>query len=159
SQLKLLGGTALFCALALGSAGSSGWFGRLAEAHEPVGSAPNDDPQADLTRSVDKLESGLEEASRWNAGMRKELREIRSRLKAVGEARERAARLSREALAQLAGALQPNPARAVAQLADVLRRHPARRAAVGEHRLQLYMMDLAEGGTTLLADEPDPGLD
>ena len=34
-----------------------------------------------------------------------------------------------------------------------------RNAAAGEHRLQLYMVDLVEGGTTLLADEPDPGLD
>ena len=50
-------------------------------------------------------------------------------------------------------------ARAVSRLADVLKRHPARRVPKEGERLQLYMMDLVEGGTTLLADEPDPGLD
>src|SRR4051812_16154031 len=50
-------------------------------------------------------------------------------------------------------------AQAVNRFAGVLKRHPAQRRAAGEHRLQLYMMDLVEGGTTLLADEPDPGLD
>ena len=50
-------------------------------------------------------------------------------------------------------------ARAVSRFADVLKRHPARRVPKEGERLQLYMMDLVEGGTTLLADEPDPGLD
>jgi hypothetical protein len=50
-------------------------------------------------------------------------------------------------------------AQAVKRFADVLKRHPAQRRAAREHRLQLYMMDLIEGDTTLLADEPDPGLD
>jgi Tol biopolymer transport system component len=49
--------------------------------------------------------------------------------------------------------------RAVSRFADVLKRHPARRVPKEGERLQLYMMDLVEGGTTLLADEPDPGLD
>src|SRR5262249_8465037 len=44
---------------------------------------------------------------------------------------------------------------AVHRFADVLKRHPAQRRTAGEHRLRLYMMDLVEGGTTLLADEPD----
>lgn len=50
-------------------------------------------------------------------------------------------------------------AQTVNRFADVLKRHPAQRRAAGEHRLQLYMMDLVKGGTTLLVDEPDPGLD
>jgi len=50
-------------------------------------------------------------------------------------------------------------ARSVARLADALKRHPARRVPKEGERLQLYMLDLLEGGTTLLADEPDPGLD
>src|SRR5262249_6307654 len=49
--------------------------------------------------------------------------------------------------------------RAVSRFADVLKRHPARRVPQEGERLQLYMMDLVDGGTTLVADEPDPGLD
>jgi hypothetical protein len=50
-------------------------------------------------------------------------------------------------------------ARAVARLADALRRHPARRVPKVGDRLQLYMLDLIDGGMTSVADEPDPGLD
>jgi Tol biopolymer transport system component len=48
-------------------------------------------------------------------------------------------------------------ARAVRRLADALKRHPARRVAQEGNRLRLYMMDLVEGGTTLIADEAEPG--
>src|SRR4051794_24570262 len=37
-------------------------------------------------------------------------------------------------------------AQAVKRLADVLKRDPPKRRAAGEHRLQLYMMDLVGGG-------------
>ena len=57
--------------------------------------------------------------------MRKELREIRTRLKATREAPERAAPAVAKAVAQVAEALAPDSARAVARLADVLKRHPA----------------------------------
>jgi dipeptidyl aminopeptidase/acylaminoacyl peptidase len=50
------------------------------------------------------------------------------------------------------------PARAVAELAEVLKRHPPRRQPAEDDRLRLYMMDLVAGGTTLIADEPEPGL-
>jgi len=49
---------------------------------------------------------------------------------------------------------------AVKEFADVLKRHPAqRRAGAAGGRLQLYMMDLIDRGTTLIADEPALGLD
>jgi dipeptidyl aminopeptidase/acylaminoacyl peptidase len=61
-----------------------------------------------------------------------------------------------------AGQVAPTPpgdenARAVSRFGDVLRRHPARRAPQEGTKLRLYMMDLVAGGTTLIADEPEPG--
>jgi RNA polymerase sigma factor (sigma-70 family) len=158
SKLKLLGAAGLVCTLALGSVQTLGRIGRLDGAREPVGSAPDaHDSQAALTRSVDRLESELEETSRRNAEMLRELREIRGRLNAVREAPERAALAAAKAVAQVADALAPDPSRAVARLADALKRHPARRFPKEGNRLRLYMMDLVDGGTTLLADESEPG--
>ena len=48
--------------------------------------------------------------------------------------------------------------RAVNQLADVLKRQPPRRGPSHGDRNQLYMVDLVEGGTTVIADEPAPAL-
>jgi Tol biopolymer transport system component len=54
----------------------------------------------------------------------------------------------------------PGTREAIRQLADALRRFPAtRRAAVNADGLQLYMLDPADGTSTLIADGPDPGLD
>src|SRR5262249_15344581 len=78
------------------------------------------------------------------------LRETQKTAQAVADADDRQAASTRAA---------DVTSQAVQRFADVLKRHPARRRAAGEHRLQLYTMDLVEGGTTLLADEPDPGLD
>ena len=47
------------------------------------------------------------------------------------------------------------PARAAGQLADQLKRHPAR-LSKSPLRRALYMMDLAKGDVTMIADEPDP---
>jgi Tol biopolymer transport system component len=50
------------------------------------------------------------------------------------------------------------PARAANQLADQLKRHPAQ-LSKSPLRRGLYMMDLAKGDVTMIADEPDPGAD
>jgi Tol biopolymer transport system component len=49
-------------------------------------------------------------------------------------------------------------AQEVDRLAEVLRRNPPRQAAKTGVRMQLYMRDLLEGRTILIADEPVPGL-
>jgi RNA polymerase sigma factor (sigma-70 family) len=73
-----------------------------------------------------------------------------------GELRER--HKLAPATAQAAAARPADePSRSVARLADVLKRHPARRVPKEGDRLRLYMMDLVEGGTTLIADEAEPG--
>ena len=50
------------------------------------------------------------------------------------------------------------PSRSVARLADVLKRHQPRRGEVDGDRMQVYMLDLVAGGTTLIADESVTGL-
>jgi Tol biopolymer transport system component len=50
------------------------------------------------------------------------------------------------------------PARAASQLADQLKRHPAQ-LSNSRLRRALYLMDLAKGDVTMIADEPDPGAD
>ncbi|MDR3618727.1 MAG: protein kinase [Paludisphaera borealis] len=51
-----------------------------------------------------------------------------------------------------------NQAQEVDRLAEVLRRNPPRRGAKTGERMQLYVKDLTDGGTTLIVDEPVPGL-
>jgi RNA polymerase sigma factor (sigma-70 family) len=159
SQLKTLGAAVMACAFAIGGVQTFGWFGRPDRSQEPASrSAPSaDDPQA-LTESVDKLESELDESTRRNAVMKKQLQDLRARVKSLGQTSEHAALVVRHNIALLADSLVPNPARSVAKFADVLKRHPPRRGSVDGARHQVYMMDLLEGGTTLIADEPVPGL-
>ena len=159
SKLKTLGAALLACAFAMGGVRTLGWFDGSAENQDPATSAPNaDDPQADLTRSVDKIESELDETARRNAAMKRELRDLRVRLNALSKAPMHAALVARDSVTQLANGLAPNPAKAVARLADVLKHHPPQPGSKEGARHQVYMMDLLEGGTTLIADEPVPGL-
>ena len=160
SKLAILGAAGLAGVFALGSAQTFGWLGGLERAQEPTQSASGTtDPQEALARSVNNLESELDESARRNAGMRKELQEIRAGLNALLNAPKRTALVARAALTQLANALEcPKPTEAVARLADVLKHHPAKPSADQGWNYQLYMLDLVEGGTTLIADEPIPDL-
>lgn len=60
-------------------------------------------------------------------------------------------------VAELAEGLTTEAARAATRLADVLKRHPAQLTPDRGYGYQVYMLDLDEGGTTLIADEPTPG--
>jgi Protein kinase domain len=53
---------------------------------------------------------------------------------------------------------QVKSAQAANHLADVLKRNPPPHGAKIGERMQLYMRDLLEGSTSLIADEPVPGL-
>jgi Tol biopolymer transport system component len=53
-------------------------------------------------------------------------------------------------------AVGPSPAQNAETLAGQLRRHPPRLSKVDDP-LRLYLIDLAKGDVTLVADEPDPG--
>src|ERR1700677_398006 len=52
---------------------------------------------------------------------------------------------------------QETPAQAVARLVEQLKGHPVQPKAAPD-RVGLYMMDLASGAVTLIADQPAPGL-
>jgi hypothetical protein len=57
-----------------------------------------------------------------------------------------------------AGRGEESPATAAERLADQLKKHPANPSRI-EFRRGLYLMDLAQGDVTMIADEPDPGAD
>jgi RNA polymerase sigma factor (sigma-70 family) len=155
SKLKILGAAALACALALGGARSFGQLGRRVEKEPAAPVADASDSQAALTHSVDKLEAELHATARRNAEMQREVRGIKNRLEALRAAAQLTA--DPAPVKQLAAALSPE-APAVVRLADVLKRHPPKRGSMDGDRMQVYMMDLVDGGTTLIADEPRPGL-
>ncbi|MFI5458606.1 MAG: RNA polymerase sigma factor [Isosphaerales bacterium] len=157
SKLQILSAAALACAFALGGVRSIGPFGRLSASQDPARAVPDaDDSQAAVTRSIEKLQSKLDETARRNDEMRKELQDYRARLKVLRAAPEPAA--GKDAVIQLAEALKHETASVVTKFADVLKRHPPRRGSVEGERMQLYILDLVQGGTTLIADEPVPGL-
>jgi serine/threonine protein kinase/WD40 repeat protein len=52
----------------------------------------------------------------------------------------------------------PGSISAARRLAEVLKNHPPRHSGTGGIRLQVYLRDMTDGGTTLVADEPLPGL-
>jgi RNA polymerase sigma factor (sigma-70 family) len=143
SKLKILGVTALACGFAWGGARTFGQLGGLGQGQNPVGAVPGTDERQDaLTRAVDKLQSDLDESARRTAEMQKALQEIRARLKAQPASQ------------------QPSPApEPVMRLAAALKRHPRQFSRYAPYRSQIYMLDLVEGGITLIACEPAPGHD
>jgi dipeptidyl aminopeptidase/acylaminoacyl peptidase len=52
----------------------------------------------------------------------------------------------------------PGSISAARRLAEVLKDHPPRHSRTDGIRLQVYLRDMTDGGTTLVADEPFPGL-
>ncbi len=83
---------------------------------------------------------------------------IQAELKALKAGPPAVSATGPDAATQSALALKEQRGLAVNRLADVLKRQqPGRGPAIGD-RNQLYMVDLVAGGTTLVADEPLPGL-
>jgi hypothetical protein len=62
--------------------------------------------------------------------------------------------VAKEAPIGLAEGNKSDSAQAARGLAEVLKRHPARLGADRRWGYQIYMMDLVDGGTTLVVDEP-----
>jgi Tol biopolymer transport system component len=154
-KLKILGAMALACGFAWGGVQTFGQFGGLNGNQKPDGAVPDaDERQAALTRSVEKLQAELDESTRRNTEMRKELQAILADLKARRVSRQPS--VATKAAIRLAEAIHTNSARAVSRLADVLKRHPPRLSRDVGWGHQVYMLDLVEGGTTLIADEPLP---
>jgi RNA polymerase sigma factor (sigma-70 family) len=153
SKLMLLATAALASALAIGGAQGFGQFGHRSE--KKSAAAPNaSGEQAALRQSVNRLEAELDDTARRIAEKQRELQDIKNRLEGLRAAGERA--LAKQFADALAHREPAKPA--VERLADTLKRHPAKRGGNAGDRMQVYMIDLVDGGTTLIADEPGPGL-
>jgi RNA polymerase sigma factor (sigma-70 family) len=142
SKVKVLVAMALACGFAWGGALTFAQIGGFGSQPRGRTGATAEQPQSALDRSMNKLQFEPDESVRRNNELQKAPQEIRAEQEALR-----------------AGQPPPPPTNAVSRFVDVLKRHPARRVPKEGERLQLYMMDLVEGGTTLLADETDPGLD
>jgi RNA polymerase sigma factor (sigma-70 family) len=154
SKLKALGAAALACFLMLGGIQT---FGRQLAGQGGQAGVKNgiQDRQAALARSAEKLQSELDESLRINVNMRKELQSIRATLEELRTSVPPTA--ARDSAGEHAGAVGADSARTVSHLAEVLKGHPGQLSQDVGWGAQLYMTDLAEGGTTLLVDEPMPG--
>jgi RNA polymerase sigma factor (sigma-70 family) len=158
SKLKILGAMALACGFAWGGLQAFGQLGSLTSSQEPSKAAPDADQRpADLTRSVEKLQSELDESARRITEMRKSLQDIRADLEARRSSRQPS--VATKTAIRVAEAIKTDSARAVSQLTEALKRHPPQFSEFSPYRSQVYMLDLVEGGTTLLAAEPEPGRD
>ena len=91
SKIKVLSVAVLACVLTLGGLQT---FARHlgGTGAKPAAEAKAEEPQAELTRSTEKLQAELDESARRQAEMRKELAEIRaiSKPSAPGQCRSRA---------------------------------------------------------------------
>jgi RNA polymerase sigma factor (sigma-70 family) len=154
SKLMVLGAAALACFLMLGGIET---FGRQLAGLGGQAGVKNgvQDRQAALARSAEKLQSELDESLRINVEMRKELQSIRATLDALRTSVPPTA--ARDFASGHAGAVGADSAQAVSRLAEALKGHPGRLSRDVGWGDQLYMMDLVEGGTILLADEPLTG--
>jgi RNA polymerase sigma factor (sigma-70 family) len=154
SKLKALVAAALACFLMFGGIQT---FGRqLAGLGGQAGANPGaQDRQAAVARSVERLQSELDESLRINVEIRKELQAIRATLDALRTDVPPTA--ARDSVSGHAGATTADSAQTANRLAEALKGHPGRLSRDVGWGDQLYMMDLVEGGTTLLADEPLPG--
>jgi RNA polymerase sigma factor (sigma-70 family) len=156
SKLTLVGSAVLATAIAVGGVASFGQLGRPAAKERAAAARSLSNQQSSLTNSVNKLEAELNDTARRNAQMLGELQAIKNRLEELRIAAQSVDK--RPPVQQLAAALERQGNPAVSRLAEALKRHPEKRGGVDGDRMQIYMMDLADGTTTLIADEPQPGL-
>jgi RNA polymerase sigma factor (sigma-70 family) len=156
SKLTLLGTAMLATAIAAGGVRILGQLRLPVDKGQDVPARFASDRQASLMNSVNKLEAELNETARRNAKMLSELRTIKNRLEGVQPAAPPT--VKRPPVQQLAAALERRGNPAVSRLAAALKRHPAKRGGLDGDRMQIYMLDLTDGGTTLIVDEPRPGL-
>ena len=105
---------------------------------------------------MNKLQFELDESVRRNNELQKALQDIRAELEALrgGQPPPPATK----AASRLAPAIHADSAQGVSRLAEALKRHPVTPSEFAPYFSQVYMMDLVEGGTTIIAAEPARGL-
>jgi RNA polymerase sigma factor (sigma-70 family) len=156
SKLKVLGTTTLVCGLACGGAltfAQIGGFGGQPRGRPSTTAAQR---QAELDRSVNKLQFELDESVRRTAEIQKALQDIRAELEQLPAGQK--APLATKAPSRLAPAIPADSVQVVSRLAAALKRHPVTPSEFAPYFSQIYMMDLVEGGLTIIAAEPAPGL-
>ncbi len=107
-----------------------------------------------LSRLMHEVDSDLDQTALPNTEMRKDLKDIRAKRQAQSVDPRTVA--ATKAVAEFAGVLKQQTADAVSQFAVVLKRYQPPRSPADRDRV--YMLDLVAGGTTLIAEEPVPGL-
>ena len=112
--------------------------------------------QAALDRSMNKLQFELDESVRRNNELQKTLQDIRAELEALRAGQQPPP--ATKAASRLAPAIHADSAQGVSRLAEALKRHPVTPSDFAPYFSQVYMMDLVEGGMTIIAAEPAPGL-
>ena len=131
-----------------------GGFGEASGRRSPCRMPTNGRPR--WTRSVDKLQSELDESARRNAEMRKSAARHPCRAESTACRPAAVRRHEGRKPARRSDQCRFRPGGEPTRRA--LKRHPATPNGYAPYRSQIYMLDLVEGGTTLIADEPAPGL-
>jgi RNA polymerase sigma factor (sigma-70 family) len=155
SKLKILGTTALFCGLACGGALTFAQIGAFGGQPPGRSDATPEQRQAVLDRSMNKLQFELDESNRRNNELQKALQDIRAELEALRGVQPPLP--ITKAVSRLAPAIHADSAQGVSRLAEALKSHPVTPREFAPYFGQVYMMDLVEGGTTIIAAEPAEG--
>jgi RNA polymerase sigma factor (sigma-70 family) len=155
SRLMVLGSIVLAGGLVWGGVQTFGQSGKsVGEPQAPGAGSDVDDRHSALNRSIEKLQSELDESGRRFAEMHNELRAIR------GELRDLTLRHpttpAKAAAVRLYAAINTEYGKAANQLAEALKQHPPKPSRDVGWNYQLHMLDLIDGSVTLVADEPLP---
>ena len=105
---------------------------------------------------MNKLQFELDESVRRNNELQKTLQDIRAELEALRGGQPPPP--ITKAVSRLAPAIHADSAQGVSRLAEALKRHPVTPSEFAPYFSQIYMMDLVEGGMTIIAAEPARGL-
>jgi RNA polymerase sigma factor (sigma-70 family) len=156
SKLKILATTTLVCGLACGGALTFAQIGGLGSQPRDRSSATPEQREAELDRSMNKLQFELDESVRRNADIQKALQEVRAELEHLRAGKQ--ASLATKVASRRGPAIHANSAQAVSRLAEALKGHPVTPRTFKPYFAQIYMMDLVEGRLTIIAAEPAPDL-
>jgi RNA polymerase sigma factor (sigma-70 family) len=156
SKLKILATATLVCGLASGGALTFAQVGGFGRQPRDRPSATPEQREAELDRSMNKLQFELDESVRRNAEIQKALQDVRAELEQLRAGQKPS--LATKAVSPRAPAIHASSEQAVSRLAEALKSHPVTPRAFKPYFSQVYMMDLVDGRMTIIAADPAPGL-